>query len=61
MDPAFRALGLGVGLLVGALALDLAGSSLGSLPVLVLSFALAVAGAVVALRGVIELVGERAG
>ncbi|MDG6915817.1 MAG: hypothetical protein JRN58_02345 [Nitrososphaerota archaeon] len=61
MDPAFRALGLGVGLLVGALALDLAGSSLGSLPVLVLSFALAVAGAVVAVRGVIELVGERAG
>lgn len=60
MSPAVRALGLGVGLLAAALLLDLAGSSLRSLPLLVLSLAVAVAGAVVAVRGVIELVSERA-
>lgn len=59
MSPAARALGLGVGLLAGALLIDLAGSSLRSLPLLVFSLALAVAGAVVAVRGVIELVSGR--
>lgn len=44
----------------GALALDLAGSFFQSLPLLVVSFALAIAGALVSLRGVIEFVAERA-
>jgi len=46
-------------LLLGSIALDLVGSSLQSLVVLVISFAFGVAGALVAVRGLVEFLGER--
>lgn len=58
MRHAFRALSLGFALLVGSIALDLAGSDLQSLLVLVVSFAVGLAGAVMAFRGLLEFFGE---
>jgi len=55
---AFQALALGLLLLVGSLVLEQVGSRLGSLPVLVLSLSLAIAGAVTAFRGLLDLFGE---
>ena len=43
-----------------SIGLDLAGSVMQSLPVLVVSFALGIAGAVVAVRGMIDFISERA-
>jgi len=54
----FRPVILGLAMLLGSLALDLLGSQIQSLYVLVLSFALGIAGAIVALRGVVDLLGE---
>jgi hypothetical protein len=54
----FRAVAMGMGLLLGAIGLDLVGTQLQSLYVLVLSFAMAIAGAIVALRGLVEFLGE---
>jgi len=54
----FRPVILGLAMLLGSLALDLLGSRIQSLYVLVLSFALGIAGAIVALRGVVDLLGE---
>ena len=59
MNHAYRAVLAGVTLLVGSIVLDLAGSALQSLPVLILSFALGIAGAVVAVRGLLEFIAER--
>ncbi len=49
---------VGVALLLGALASDLVGASSQALGLLVVSLALAIAGAVVAMRGVLDLLGE---
>ncbi len=49
---------VGVALLLGALASDIIGASYQTLGVLVISFALAIAGAFVAMRGMIDLLGE---
>ena len=46
-------------MLFSAIGLDYVGSSFESLPVLVLSMTLAIAGALVGLRGLIEFIGER--
>ena len=51
---------VGVAMLFGALASDLIGASYQALGVLILSFALAIAGAVVAMRGMLDLLGELA-
>jgi len=59
VNRAYLPIAVGVALLFGAIALDLAGSSLQSLPVLVASFALAIAGAVISVRGVIDFLAER--
>lgn len=59
MKRAYRPITVGVALLFGAIALDLAGSSLQSLPLLIVSFASAIAGAVIAISGIVELVAER--
>ena len=58
MRREFRPVILGLAMLLGSLALDLLGSRIQSLYVLVLSFALGIAGAIVALRGVVDLLGE---
>jgi hypothetical protein len=58
VNRAYRPISAGIALLFVAIALDLAGSTLRSLPVLVASFALAIAGAVVAFRGLLEFLGE---
>jgi len=58
MRQSVRIILVGVGLLLGALASDLIGSDLQILGVLVISLALAVAGAVVAMRGVLEFLGD---
>lgn len=58
MRRGFRPVILGLAMLLGSLALDLLGSQIQSLYVLVLSFALGIAGAIVALRGVVDLLGE---
>ena len=58
MLQAVRVILAGVGLLLAALASDLVGSSFQLLWLLVLSLALAVGGAVVAMRGLIELLGD---
>ena len=60
MNPSIRSIGVGVALLFLAIALDATGSLLQSLPILILSFALAIAGAVVCVRGVIEFLADRA-
>jgi hypothetical protein len=49
---------VGIGLILSAIATDLIGSTYQLLVVLVLSLALAVAGAVVAVRGMVEFLGE---
>jgi hypothetical protein len=49
---------VGVALLFGALASDLVGVNYQALGVLVLSMALAIAGAVIAMRGMMDLLGE---
>jgi hypothetical protein len=54
----FRALLLGLAMLLGSLALDLVGARSQSLYVLVLSFAVGIAGAIVALRGLVDFLGE---
>jgi len=59
-NRAYRAIAAGVSLLFLSIGLDLAGSFLQSLPVLVASFAVGIAGAVVAVRGVIDFISERA-
>jgi hypothetical protein len=59
VNPAYRPIGVGVALLFAAIGLDLAGSFLQSLPVLVASFALAIAGAVISVRGLIDFLAER--
>jgi hypothetical protein len=53
-----RILLIGVVLLLGSIALDLLGAYLQSIVVLVVSFALGVAGALVAVRGVVEFLGD---
>jgi hypothetical protein len=60
MNRAAQAVSVGVLLLLSAIVLDLAGSALQSIFVLIISFALAIAGAVVALRGIIDYLGEMA-
>ncbi|MDA4135001.1 MAG: hypothetical protein OK441_05480 [Thaumarchaeota archaeon] len=59
MHHSARILLTGLVLLLGSITLDLAGSALQSLLVLVLSFALGIAGALVSIRGLIEFLGER--
>ena len=59
MRHSAKVLAVGAALLIGAIASDLLGSAMQQLSVLVLSLALAVAGAVLALRGMLEFVGER--
>jgi hypothetical protein len=59
MNRAYRPISIGVALLFGSIALDLAGSHFESLLLLVISFALGIAGAVLAIRGVLEFVAER--
>jgi len=54
-----RVLLTGVVLLLGSMALDLAGASAQSAVVLVASFTLAIAGALIAIRGLVEFIGER--
>jgi len=58
MRQSVRIILVGVGLLLGALASDLIGSDLRTLGILVISLALAVAGAVVAMRGMLEFLGD---
>jgi hypothetical protein len=58
MRHSVRVILVGVALLLGALASDLVGSHLQLLGVLIVSFALAVAGAVVAMRGMIDWLGD---
>jgi hypothetical protein len=58
MRQSVRIILVGVGLLLGALASDLIGSDLQTLGILVISLALAVAGAVVAMRGMLEFLGD---
>lgn len=53
-----RMLLAGIGLILSAIATDLIGSTYQLLVVLILSLALAVAGAVVAIRGMVEFLGE---
>jgi len=50
---------VGLGMLLSAIGFDYIGASFESLPVLVLSMTLAIAGAVVGLRGLIAFIGER--
>ena len=54
-----RILLIGVALLLGSISLDLAGTFFQSLTVLILSFALGIAGALVAVRGIVEFISER--
>jgi hypothetical protein len=49
---------LGVSLLIGALASDLVGANYQALGVLVFSFALAIAGAVLAMRGMMDFLSD---
>ena len=58
MHHSVRILLIGVVLLLGSIALDLLGAYLQSIVVLVVSFALGVAGARVAVRGVVEFLGD---
>jgi hypothetical protein len=58
MRHSVRIILVGMALLFGALASDLVGSNLQMLGVLIISLALAVAGAVVALRGVLDFLGD---
>ena len=58
MRRGFQALFLGLVMLFGSIALDLVGSQLQSLYVLIISLAVGIAGAIVALRGLVEFLGE---
>jgi hypothetical protein len=58
MRHGVRVIIIGVVLLLGALASDLIGSRMQMLGVLVLSFALAIAGAMLAMRGMLDFLGE---
>jgi hypothetical protein len=58
LRSAFRALSLGVGLLVFSLALEQVGAHMQSLPILVLSLSFGIAGAVVCFKGLIDLLTE---
>lgn len=58
MKRGAQALLLGLAMLVGSLVLDLVGSRIQSLFVLVLSLAIGVGGAIVALRGLVEFLGD---
>ncbi len=49
---------LGMALLLASLGLDFGGADLHSLLLLILSFAVGIAGAVVALRGLLEFLGD---
>jgi hypothetical protein len=49
---------VGIGLILSAIATDLIGSTYQLLVVLIFSLALAVAGAVIAIRGMVEFIGE---
>jgi hypothetical protein len=60
MKHGYRPLAIGVTLLFSSIVLDLAGSFFQSLIVLVISFILGIAGAVVSVRGLIEFIAERA-
>ena len=60
MRRAYRPILVGVGLLLAAIPLDLAGTYFQSLPMLILSFASAVAGAVVSVSGILEFLSESA-
>jgi hypothetical protein len=53
-----RMLLVGIGLILSAIATDLIGSTYQLLVVLIFSLALAVAGAVIAIRGMVEFIGE---
>jgi hypothetical protein len=59
MKQEHRGIVIGVGLLFGSITLDAVGSELHSLVVLVVSFVFGVAGAVVALRGMVDFLSER--
>jgi hypothetical protein len=59
MRRSVRALLLGVGLLLLALVGDLVGTDFQILVVLIVSFALAIAGSVIAIRGMFEFLSER--
>lgn len=59
MNRAYRAMAAGVLFLLVALGLDLAGSDYQSLSLLIVSFAFAIGGAVIAVRGVVEFIAER--
>jgi len=54
-----RVLLIGAGLLLGSIVLDIAGTFLQSILVLILSFAIGIAGALMAVRGIVEFVSER--
>lgn len=58
MRQGFRVLSIGLGMLVLSIVLDLAGTRLQSLILLVISFAVGIAGAVVAFRGLMEFFSE---
>ena len=58
MRHSVRVILVGVALLFGAFASDLIGSDFQVLGVLILSLALAIAGAFVAMRGVLDLLGD---
>ncbi len=58
MRQGFRVLSIGLGMLLLSIVLDLAGSRLQSLFLLVVSFAVGIAGAVMAFRGLMEFFGE---
>lgn len=58
MKRGTQAVVLGLSLLFGSIALDLLGSNLQSLGVLVVSFAVGIAGAIVSLRGLVDFFGE---
>ncbi len=52
-------LGVGVALLLGSIGLDLLGTNLQSLVILIVSFICGIAGALIAVRGVIDLLSSR--
>ena len=60
MKHSVQVLSTGVLLLIAAIATDLVGAQYQLLALLILSFVLAVAGAVVAVRGMFEFFGDRA-
>lgn len=59
MRQSVRVLLVGFGLLFGAIAFDLIGANLQILPVIIFSFILAISGALVAVRGMLEYLSER--